>query len=164
MFFIPWDFKLNLESLPRSLTCSANLQNNCVKNTSVETVFSTLLSHSHLLYLVYSIYKGYFYIKYFFLGTREIFSWRLHTCLESCYLTDLIHWRQDTAQWVWWLGYELDGQGFVVWFLAQACKFFFPPLGMPRLALGPTQSHIQWIAQAKWSGHEAANSPSSSVS
>lgn len=32
--------------------------------------------------------------------------------------------------------------------------------GMPRLALGPAQSHIQWIAQAKWSGHEAANSPS----
>jgi hypothetical protein len=41
--------------------------------------------------------------------------------------------------------------------------FFFSPLGMPRLALGPTQSHIQWIARVKWSGHKAANSPSSSV-
>lgn len=32
--------------------------------------------------------------------------------------------------------------------------------GMPRLALGCTQPHIQWIAQAKLSGHDAANSPS----
>ena len=63
MFIIPWDFKLKLESLPRSLTCSANLQNNCVKNTNVDTVFNTLLSHSHLFYLVYSICLGHFYIK-----------------------------------------------------------------------------------------------------
>ena len=74
MFIIPWDFKLKLESLPRSLTCSANLQNNCVKNTNVDTVFNTLLSHSHLLYLVYSICRATFTSRIFFSLGPERYS------------------------------------------------------------------------------------------
>lgn len=130
MFIIPWDFKLKPESLPWSLTCSENLQNNCVKNTSVETVFNTLPSHSHLLVFGLFHLLGLLLHQVFFSLGPEKYS-----------LEDYIHVFLDKWILLFYRPYPLrTGDSSVsvvtrVWagwsrvcgvIPAQACKFFSP--------------------------------------
>lgn len=111
--------------------------------------------------------------RIFFFGTREIFSWRLHTCLFRKWIllferpypvrtgassVSVVTRVWAGAGWSKVCGVIPGSTGMQVYFHHPP-----PPRECPD-TLGPTQSHIQWIAQAKWSGHKAANTPSSSVS